>query len=417
MGAIAHRSGLAEARFDERLSRLGDWDLLLRLTAERDPLVLPAIACHYTTDAPNRITCGPAQADDFAAVTGRAGLGSDQPVAPEPHAGRRVPRVPLARRPTVSVVIPCHNYARFLAAAVGSVTAQTGVDVDLLIIDDCSTDGTRRLAEALAEADPRIRVVAHTRNVGHIATYNEGIAAAEGEYLVLLSADDLLTPGSLARAAALLDAHPSVGFAYGSVVIFEGESTPTARQTVDGWTIWEGRDWIEERCRAGGNVVSSPEVVMRTSVQRQIGEYRAELPHTGDMEMWLRAAAVADVGRVEGADQAFYRDHSASLSHALCATVADDLWARHDAFASALAAPSAVTGAEDLYQQARRGLAAAALWLASEGHPTRDLAPGEADELEVFALEMFPGAKETPLWLGLELRRSAAAVGPSGSGS
>ncbi len=72
MGAIAHRSGLPEARFDESLSQMGDWDLLLRLTAERDPLVLPAIACYYMTDAPNRLTLGPTQAADRAAVIARA---------------------------------------------------------------------------------------------------------------------------------------------------------------------------------------------------------------------------------------------------------------------------------------------------------------------------------------------------------
>jgi hypothetical protein len=60
-GAIAHRSGLAEARFDEQLTQAGDWDLLLRLTAESDPLVLPAIACYYTTDAPDRLTAGPSR--------------------------------------------------------------------------------------------------------------------------------------------------------------------------------------------------------------------------------------------------------------------------------------------------------------------------------------------------------------------
>lgn len=267
--------------------------------------------------------------------------------------GRGVPRRPLARRPTVSVVIPCHNYGRFLPVATCSVTGQTQVDVEVLIIDDCSTDGSQRVARALAETDPRIKVVAHGRNLGHIATYNEGIAAAEGDYLVLLSADDVLAPGSLARATALLDAHPSVGFAYGSAVMFEGEPTPTARQAVDGWTIWEGRDWIEERCRVGGNAVCSPELVMRTSVQRQIGEYRAQLPHSADMEMWLRAATVASVGRIEGADQAFYRVHSGSLRHTLCVAPTDDLRARHDAFASVLTGPSAVHGAEGLYQQAR----------------------------------------------------------------
>jgi glycosyltransferase involved in cell wall biosynthesis len=411
IGTIAHRSGLREARFDERLRKLGDWDLLLRLTAERDPLVLPAIACYYTTDAPNRLTNGATHAVDHASIAAHAGGRATltQTSTPDVDAGRRVPCTPLTRRPTVSIVIPCHNYARFLGAATASVLTQTAVDVDVLIIDDCSTDRTRRVAEALADGDPRISVVIHERNLGHIATYNEGIAKARGDYLVLLSADDLLAPGSLARAAALLDAFPSVGFAYGGVVMFEGEPGPAARQAVDGWTIWKGRDWLEEQCRAGGNIICSPEVVMRTSVQRHIGGYRAELPHSGDMEMWLRAATVADVARIDGADQAFYRVHSESLSHALCHGPIDDLRALHDAFASVLAWPSAVPGADGLYVQARRALAAGALWQASEGCAT--LAPDDIDELEAFAREMFPAANETSEWLELELRRSGVATG------
>jgi hypothetical protein len=71
IGAIAHRSGFREARFDETLQEMGDWDLLLRLTKDRDPLVLPAIACYYTTDAPNRLTGGPTQRADHAAVVAR----------------------------------------------------------------------------------------------------------------------------------------------------------------------------------------------------------------------------------------------------------------------------------------------------------------------------------------------------------
>jgi glycosyltransferase involved in cell wall biosynthesis len=72
MGAIAHRSGLPEARFDESLREMGDWDLLLRLTAERDPMVLPVIACYYTTDAPNRLSGGPTHRSDRAKVIDRA---------------------------------------------------------------------------------------------------------------------------------------------------------------------------------------------------------------------------------------------------------------------------------------------------------------------------------------------------------
>jgi glycosyltransferase involved in cell wall biosynthesis len=68
MGCIAHRAGLPEARFDESLREMGDWDLLLRLTRTAPPLALPAIACFYTTDAPNRLSHGPTFAADVAAV-------------------------------------------------------------------------------------------------------------------------------------------------------------------------------------------------------------------------------------------------------------------------------------------------------------------------------------------------------------
>ena len=68
MGCIAHRAGLAEARFDESLREMGDWDLFLRLTKDAPPLPLPAIACYYTTDAPNRSSYGPTHATDKARV-------------------------------------------------------------------------------------------------------------------------------------------------------------------------------------------------------------------------------------------------------------------------------------------------------------------------------------------------------------
>ncbi|WP_328701679.1 glycosyltransferase family 2 protein [Amycolatopsis pittospori] len=72
-GAVAHRAGLEEARFDESLVEMDDWDLLLSLTAERDPLVVPAISCFYSTAAPNRLSHGPTYDTDFAAVRRKHG--------------------------------------------------------------------------------------------------------------------------------------------------------------------------------------------------------------------------------------------------------------------------------------------------------------------------------------------------------
>lgn len=77
MSAIAHRAGAPGAWFDEQLRELNDWDLLVRLTADKDPLVLPAVSCYYTTDASDRLTNGPTHDRDRATVSARAASSAD----------------------------------------------------------------------------------------------------------------------------------------------------------------------------------------------------------------------------------------------------------------------------------------------------------------------------------------------------
>src|SRR5205823_3987651 len=111
----------------------------------------------------------------------------------------------------VDVVVPCYKYGHFLRQCVESVLSQEGVDVRVLIIDDCSPDNTPDVAAQLVREDPRVEYRRHTVNQGHIATYNEGLLDwVNGDYCLLLSADDWLTPGALARAARVFSAHPDV---------------------------------------------------------------------------------------------------------------------------------------------------------------------------------------------------------------
>jgi hypothetical protein len=163
-----------------------------------------------------------------------------------------------------------------------------------------------------------------------VATFNDGLALVTGDYLVRLDADDALTPGSLARAVALAEAFPGVGMVYGHPLHFTGDQLPPARTRVRSWTVWSGASWLEYRCRQGVNCITSPEVLMRTSVVRQVGGQR-DLAHTHDMEMWFRLARAADVGWLDGPDQAWHRDHAQSRS-ALDVDVLTDLSERADAF-------------------------------------------------------------------------------------
>ena len=312
--------------------------------------------------------------------------------------------------PTVSVVIPCYNYGRFLGDCVRSALDQDGVDVRVLIIDDASPDGSAEVAERLAAEDDRIEVRRHAVNRGHIATYNEGLLEwADGDYSVLISADDLLTPGSLARAAAVLEAHPTVGFVYGhSRYWIDTEPLPAPRLTPTGMTVWSGRDWLRIVCGLGHSVVTSPEVMVRTSVQQAIGGYLPELPHTGDAEMWMRFAVHSDVAFIKGVDQAYYRIHGTQMTTERVPLV--DLQQRRAAYAALFDAyGDRVPDADRLARRAYRRMAKEALWRACRAYERRRMDTTPIDELVEFARSAYPRADRLPEYWGLRWRQK---VGP-----
>lgn len=310
---------------------------------------------------------------------------------------------------TVSVVIPCYNYAHYIREAVASALSQTGVEVDVIVVDDKSTDDSLAVATELADRDLRVTVVANGHNSGMVETFNNGLRAAGGEFLVRLDADDLLTPGSLERAVAVFRAHPSVGLVYGRPLHFEGAELPAARTTASAWTVWPGLSWLEGRCRSGVNVITSPEVVMRMSVVREAGPQKP-LRHTPDMEMWLRLAAFGDVAYIHGADQAWHREHAASMS----ATEVDDvvdLLERHETFEALFTgAVARVPGADRMRESAHGALAREAVMRASREFDAGRGASQAARDLMDLAARFSADPRGIPGWAGLQrrIRRGAA---------
>lgn len=309
--------------------------------------------------------------------------------------------------PTVSVIVPCYNYAHFLPRCLGSVLDQPGVDVRVLIIDDCSSDDSPAMAAQLAAASGgRVEVRRHEVNRGHIATYNEGLDWADGDYVVLLSADDLLTPGSLGRATQIMEERPAVGMVYGRPLYAPSDQPlPSPGGRWRGTSVWSGARWVAKRCRTGDNCISSPEVVVRTAVHKQVGGYKAELPHSGDLEMWLRIGAVADIAYVRGTPQAIYRVHAASMLRTTYNDPLVDLQHRRAAFDAFFATCPDAADLDRNRRRVGRALARQALWQAS-----RALDRGQEDEVDVDALVAFaeagcPDLRRLPHWYGFALRR------------
>ena len=313
-------------------------------------------------------------------------------------------------QPSVSVVIPCFNYAQYLPIATASALSQTGVVVDVVIVDDCSLDDSLAVARRLAIDDPRVHVLANATNRGPVATFNAGLTHATGDFLVRLDADDALTPGSLARACALALHHPSVGLVYGRPVHFADQMPAAHRDVVRSWTIWQGPDWLRACCATGTNVITSPEVLMRRSTVELVGGQR-ELPHTHDMEMWFRLSAVADVGYLDGPDQAFHRDHPSSLS-----MTADDpfglilLRERRDAFDLLFdGSRFHLRDGAELHETARRSLGTEALRRAIQHIDRGRSQDPRVRELVDFAIETAPSTTQTREWRQLRRRQEHPA--------
>ena len=305
----------------------------------------------------------------------------------------------------VDVVIPCYNYARYLRDCVHSVLAQSDVTVRVLVIDDASPDDTAQVGQELAAADPRVEFRRHAINKGHIATYNEGIEWTSADYMLILSADDYLLSGALSRAATLMDARSEVGFVFGKAIEIDEHGKPnlTSRTNEEEWRVLTGLEFIE---RSGShNIVPTPTAVIRTELQKRVGGYLPELPHSGDMEMWLRLAAHASVGILESF-QAVYRRHRCNMSIAYYRTEGSlpDLQQRKaalDCFFQACCL--VVPNAEQLRKRQYWALSCDAIGQASSALNEGNTAISE--RLTQFALQLSPDIRKSFPWFKFAFKR------------
>jgi glycosyltransferase involved in cell wall biosynthesis len=210
----------------------------------------------------------------------------------------QVPSSPAAK---ISVVIPCYNLGEYLDEAVESVLSQTFQDFEILVVDDGSTDAATRALLADYRR-PRTRVI-HTPHGGLGAARNAGIAMAAGDYLCALDADDRLEPTYFEKAAALLDADPSIAFVSCWLRTFGDEA-------------WE---WTPDRCDLPTllweDTVLTAALVRRGAVVAA-GGYDTQMPVPGheDWDLWLTLVERGQQGAILPEVLFNYRRRAGSMS-------------------------------------------------------------------------------------------------------
>jgi glycosyltransferase involved in cell wall biosynthesis len=120
--------------------------------------------------------------------------------------------------PTFSIVIPCHNYARFLRTAIDSILAQHRDDIEVIVVDDASTDDTTTCAESYG--DP-VRLIRLEENLGPGGAWAVGLSATQGGYVCRLDADDWQLPGFLDRVESEFSRHHRIGLVATAVIVYQ----------------------------------------------------------------------------------------------------------------------------------------------------------------------------------------------------
>lgn len=231
--------------------------------------------------------------------------------------------------PLVSVIMAAHDAQRFIRQAMDSALKQTYRNLELIVIDDASTDGT---AEIIASYDdPRVISLRNETNLHISATTNRGIAAARGEYIAILDSDDAWYPDKLQKQVDWLQAHPDAGACFTWVnVVDETGRQYTAREeglvTVFRQQNRPRTQWLHDLL-LHGNMLCHPSVVYRRPVLQLCGLYDESLTQLLDYEIYLRLLQCAEIHvlceplmdyrRLQGDDAVNYSRTSAAHHRAM----------------------------------------------------------------------------------------------------
>jgi len=242
----------------------------------------------------------------------------------------------------VSVIIPTYNRAGSLGRSLGSVLGQTYGDLEVIVVDDASSDHTEEVVTALDDA--RVRYLRHTVNRGAAAARNTGLKHASGRYVAFQDSDDEWLPEKLGLQMDILDrASDKVGVVHTGFSRLRGEEHKSTEWLPKHLQVGDIRRHI-----LGGNFIGTPTALVRIECFERAGVFDNLLPQLEDWEMWIRIAQFYS---------AAYVDRVLVITHELVDSLSADL----DTLISAH--EYILEKHYDLFTKDRKSLAAEYYWI------------------------------------------------------
>ena len=207
-------------------------------------------------------------------------------------AGAPAEEATLAAQPRVSIIIPTYNRANFLGEALSSALGQDYQDLEVIVIDDGSTDETKKV---LATFKDQRLICVHQENAGRSPTRNRAIAMARGEYITFLDSDDYYLPSKVGTQVAFLDANPQFGMAY-----------------MSGFCVDDDRCAIDFTYRASltgrlypqvaffrPHTITLPNVMVRREILEQVGGFDEAMQRFEDTDLWRRISKMTPIAGID----------------------------------------------------------------------------------------------------------------------
>lgn len=192
------------------------------------------------------------------------------------------------KTPKISIVMPVYNAEKYVSVAIKSILDQSFIDFEFIIVDDGSTDSTSKILSDFN--DTRINVFTHKKNIGIVASLNEGIKQARGEYIARMDADDISISDRLEKQYAYMKNNPNVVICAGNIQSINHHGNIISKPW---WKVSEASiNWS----LIWGNVIPHPTVMMRKSALPTT-MYR-NYQYAEDYDLWLRMMNKGDIVRI-----------------------------------------------------------------------------------------------------------------------
>jgi glycosyltransferase involved in cell wall biosynthesis len=190
--------------------------------------------------------------------------------------------------------MPCYNYAQYVGDSIAAVLASTEEDLELIVVDDGSTDDSKAVIKAAADADERVKPIFLEKNAGISAARNTALKAASGEYVAFCDADDLWLPEKLSHQLQLLEQYPEADFAYGDSKIIDENGKETGERFSDRFPIpgLGNGNLFPTLCVR--NFINTQTVLFRRNILGPLSTFDVNISYAEDWLFWINLARTSE---------------------------------------------------------------------------------------------------------------------------